>query len=313
VTNPATNYIPPRPFSWYFYNPPGPATTPPLAVPGEYMASPRFSYSIPSPWYQTTGFEFNGEFIGQAVAPQTAQQSYVESAYVSDRRCFDGDSEYGWYRAPVISNGGVSANQPANAFIFYYAVFTNCHANYACEYSDGTEVYQSTNFYAVTLNAPNAAGTWQFKFRVFRTSADPGTGLVSNFVLSVTDPETGQPAPCSVVQVPGDAYPPSRSITSVSFTLPGYCSEVFVGIDLSWYPLPLVTNTGYVAFASASNGLIPPSWLYDGSPASLSPPASNVVPTTYPNGQTAQNAGFNVLSASELYADEPRNIARPPR
>ncbi len=307
VTNPGTNYVPPGAFSWFFYNPAGPANGMlPLAPPGEYMESPLLSYGIPGPYYQTTGFSFNGEFIGQAAAPQTANQAYVESAYVSDRECFDGDAEYGWYRAPVFSDSGTSANQPPNVLTFYYSAFTNCHANYACEYADGTQVVQLSNFYTVTLNSPNAAGTWQFNFQAFRTTSNFGNGLVSSFVLSITDPETGAPAPCSVVQTPLNAFPASMSLTGVAFTRSGYCSEVFVGIDLSWYPEPVVTNTGYITFADASNTYFPESWFYNGSPAGNAPPTSNVVPTTYPNGRTASMAGFNIVSASEIYADEER-------
>lgn len=306
ATNPGTNYIPSRAFNWFFYNPPGPATGTVLAVPGEYLETPQFSYS---PDYQTTGFAFNGEFIGQAVAPQTTNQSLVEAAYISDRECYDGGTEWGWYRAPAIFNG-TNSNQPANVLIFYYSEFTNCHGNYECEYSDGTQVLQISNFYTVTLNSTNAAGTYQFNFEVFRTNADFGNGPVSNFVLSVTDPVTGDPAPCSVVQSPPGVYPASMSLTNVSFTKPGYCSEVFAGIDVSWFPPPVVTNTGYLTFTVGSNPYLPQSWFYDGSPAGNTPPASNVVPTTYPNGKTAAAAGFNVLSASELFVDRPRFIPR---
>ncbi|HWE49943.1 MAG TPA: hypothetical protein VG273_09150 [Bryobacteraceae bacterium] len=308
VTNPGVGYIPSGAFSWFFYNPPGPATGTVLAVPGEYMEAPRFSYNLA---YQTAGFAFNGEFIGQGAAPQTANQSYVEAAYVSDRACYDGGTEWGWYHAPAISNGGISANQPPNVLIFYYSEFTNCHGNYECEYPDGTQVQQSSNYYTVTLNAPNAAGTYQFDFEVFRTNADFGSGLVSNFVLSITDPQTGDPALCSVVQSPPETYPDSRSMTSVAFTRPGYCSEVFVGIDGGWFPPPSVTNTGYVTFTDGSNPYLPESWFYNGSPAGNTPPASNVVPTIYPNGKAADAAGLNVISASELFVNQPRFIPHP--
>jgi len=305
VTNPGNSYIPSRAFNWFFYNPPGPASGTVIAVPGEYMETRQFSYS---PDYQTSGFAFNGEFIGQAVSPQTTNQSIVEAAYVSDRQCYDGGTEWGLYRAPVISNGGTSENQPANVLTFYYSEFTNCHGDYQCEYSDGTQALQISNYYTVTLNSTNAAGTWQFNFEVFRTNADFGNGLVSNFVLSITDPATGNPAPCSVVQSQPGVYPASTSLTTVSFTKPGYCSEVFIGIDGSWFPPPVVTNTGYLTFTVGSNPYLPQSWFYNGSPAGNTPPASNVVPTTYPNGRTAAAAGFNVISASELYAGEPRFI-----
>src|SRR5258708_3418031 len=53
--------------------------------------NPQFSY----PGARTTGFTFNGEFIGQAVSPQIADQYYLEAAYVSDRECFDEGAEYG--------------------------------------------------------------------------------------------------------------------------------------------------------------------------------------------------------------------------
>ena len=194
VQNPDTGYeINPRPFSWYllYTTPLVSATGTPLASPGEYMESPQFNYPFPS--YQTTGFVFDGEFVGQAVNPQTASQYYLEAAYVGDRQCADGGAEYGLYRFPVLGASGVSQNQPPNVLTFYYSEFTNCNDPYECAYLDnGAQLVQKTNTYTITLNQTNQAGTYEFNFQVFRSNANYGGGLVSNFVLSITDPQTGQ-------------------------------------------------------------------------------------------------------------------------
>jgi hypothetical protein len=158
---------------------------------------------------------------------------------------------------------------------------------------------EKINFYTVTLNDTNSVGTYEFVFQAFRNNADFGSGLVSSFVLSISDPQTGTPIPCSIDQ--GTTYAPtSTSTTSIGFTNPGMCSEVYIGIDKSWYPGPIVSNSGYVTFADGSNTYYPADWLFPGSAAGP-PPPTGVSPTQYPNGTVAPYAGLNVESASVLY------------
>jgi hypothetical protein len=302
-SNPATGYNPAAPFDWYLLGPYFSATSEgaqtffknsglpdeAYASIGEYYESAQFSYTSAS----EIGFQFVAEFNGQHHEPQTTNGSYVEAVYFSDRECFDGGTEYGWYHQPVDYESCCGTlDQPDNQVYFYYSEFTNCGGVFYCSTNSTNPpagvVAQKTSQYEVTFNQLNKDSTYQFSFKVVRCPVTSNCEDISNsansFVLNVTDPSTGDAINCSI------------SPTPLNFE--GTCKNVTIPIA-SWYPGTSVTNTGYIAFADRSSTVFPSVVNTPSAP----PPANNVVPSIYPTDPPTQAryAGLFVQSADVLY------------
>ena len=301
VENPGTNYVPPTVLKWWQYPPPDPMTSvegaEPYATTGEYYQSEYFSH----PSATITGFSFQGQFSGQHVT-STNDGYYTQAAYFSDRECFDGGTEYGWFHQPV--NSG-SLDQPGNQLYFYYSEFTNCGYLYVCspddQYADA--VTQPTNLYLVTFNSLNSKSPnpdYEWIFRVLRCPAAgcPGVANSSNaFAITITDPyDLSRYAQCSVT-----------GPTNVYFAAPGLCYNVTVAIANSKsfpapqsYPGISVTNSWYITFADQSSTIFLKSTNYN---CCGPPPVGNVVPTKVNGYDVTQYPELYVKWAYVLYED----------
>jgi hypothetical protein len=279
-------------FGWFRYPVPGgngawPAYngSEPLAVPGEYLETAQFG---PMEGANPVGFVFNGEFAGQthpASSPTHGNSHYfIEAVYFTDRECSDAGTEYGFYRYPANSDYG---DAPANSFTFYYAKFSNCNDDYGCWDIDGHQVQAVGASVNISAVAPNAAGTYQYKFQVIRSSAD--------FDVSLLDPDSGSPVACQwSFPTGGGSSGPCR------FPVP---------IE-SWFPTVDQLESGYIVVATQTSHLYPamtgasyPEWYdYTFAKSGAAPP-TNVVPTSEPNGTKSclyNGAGYACLNALSL-------------
>jgi hypothetical protein len=297
-------------FGWFRYPAPGENWQPsdgtePLAATGEYLETAQFgpmgsaslggaslggaslggaSLGAANP----AGFVFNGEFAGEANPPSlhTPGQPphyFVETAYFTNRECSDAGTEYGWFRTVADTDFG---DEPVNSFTFYYSKFTNCNQDYACWDIDGHQVEALVATVNVSDVAPNAAGTYQYKFQVIRSG--------SNFNLSILDPGSGSPVSCQWSMPAGGGSGPCQFSAPIA----------------SWYPAPDQMASGYIVVATQSSHLYPamtgapyPEWYdYGGAGLGAAPP-KNVVPTLEPNGTQScltRGAGYACLNALSL-------------
>jgi hypothetical protein len=280
-------------FGWFRFPVPGgngtwpPATgTEPLAVTGEYLATAQFG---PLGDASPAGFVFNGEFAGEAkpVSSPTSGDNthfFIEAVYFTDRECSDAGTEYGWYRMVANSYTG---DTPPNSFVFYYTKFANCNLDYACWDVEGHQVQSPVATATITGVAPNAAGTYQYKFQAIRSGSD--------FNVSLLDPGTDAPVTCQWSFSSGGGSS-------------GTC-EFAVPIE-SWYPSAAQISSGYVVVTTQSSHLHPsmtgapyPEWYdYEVGGVGGAPP-TNVVPTTEPNGAKScltNGKGYACLDAVSL-------------
>jgi hypothetical protein len=279
-------------FGWFRYPVPGgngtwPRAngTEPLAATGEYLETAQFR---PVDNTNPAGFVFTGEFAGVAKPASTPTTGpghfFVEAVYFTDRECSDGGTEYGWYRKVADSSFG---DTPVNSFVFYYSKFTNCNLDYGCWDTNGHQVKSTLATATMTDVAPNAAGTYEYKFQVIRSGPD--------FNISVLDPGTDQPVTCQwSISTGGGASGPC---------------EFPVAIE-SGYPTADQMNSGYIVIATQSSHLFPattgqpyPQWYDYGVGGSGASPPMNVAPTTEPNGTKScitGGAGYACLDAVSL-------------
>lgn len=278
-------------FGWFRFPVPGgngnwpPSNgTEPLAATGEYLETAKLG---PMGSLNPTGFEFNGEFAGEThplSSPAGGGPHYfVETVYFTDRECSDAGTEFGFYRMVANSDYG---DAPVNSFTFYYSKFSNCNDDYGCWDVNGHQVKSPVATATIASAAPNAAGTYQYRFHVIRIGSD--------FNVSVLDPASGHPVTCQW------SIPTGGSNGPCQFSVP---------IE-SWYPLADQIDSGYIVIATQSSHLYPamtgnpyPEW-YDYATGKLgATPPANVVPTTEPNGTKScifHGAGYACLDALSL-------------
>jgi hypothetical protein len=237
---------------------------------------------------QPVGFVFNGEFAGEANPPSThltgqPPHYFVETVYFTDRECSDAGTEYGWYRLVADSDSG---DAPANSFTFYYSEFSNCNQDYGCWDTNGHQVQALVATANATSVAPNAAGTYQFKFQVIRRG--------SYFQVSILDPGSGSPVNCQWSISTGGGSGPCQFAVPIE----------------SWYPAASQIDSGYIVVATQSSHLYPSmigapypqSYDYGAGKTGAAPP-KNIVPTTEPNGAQScitRGAGYACLNALSL-------------
>ncbi len=280
-------------FGWFRFPVPGgsgtwpPATgAEPLAVTGEYLETAKFG---PMSGANPAGFVFNGEFAGQA-KPMSSPTSgdnthfFIEAVYFTDRECSDAGTEYGWYR--MVANS-YSGDMPPNSLVFYYTKFANCNLDYGCWDINGHQVQSPVATATITSVAPNAAGTYQYKYQAIRSGSD--------FNVSLLDPGTDAPVTCQWSLSSGGG-----SSGTCQFSVP---------IE-SWYPAAAQISSGYIVVTTQSSHLHPsmtgapyPEWYdYEVGGVGGAPP-TNVVPTTEPNGTKScltNGKGYACLDALSL-------------
>lgn len=94
-----------------------------------YRSALPSEFTISSQFYGTNGFTVQGNVQGNA--PGSPQDSYaIAVMYMTDRRCSDGNNEYGlWQELASQNKDAKPEDQP---LYFYYSTRTNCFAEWGC-------------------------------------------------------------------------------------------------------------------------------------------------------------------------------------
>ena len=246
-------------------------------ITGDFLRSP--GTAVTTRWYSNIrGISFQGVFGGRIDSNNTFGQAIDwnaldQAVYYHQQYCFDGGSEFGFYR--VLTDPGTDPSNPGNVaelttIYFYYSTNTNCESSRAYPLASGypansTPVSHGVCEYTAAPNSPIQANVARVPITVLHdTLYNFSAYLVdaTRFHVEVRKVADNTCALCQDVMIDGSVYFGDTANAMIAGTQGGQISIAlnkqlafdsnfnFFGVMTTWSPDVAAVGINSLNFAS---------------------------------------------------------------